>query len=194
MFCIRDVRMEGEKIVMTMETTDVQDLLYVRFLRKAAEFADSFSYRVSAYGKAARREREMAERAPLDRADRSKLLAVFRTIPGARADRLRTFRGILAAQGRPATATTVVSLLTLARAEEREEQAGQIRAAIAAGRSTRDISKAIGIPKSTVDRLRKDAPESPRIDERPARPLPSPGRTERRLTPMAAPIRQEAMA
>jgi hypothetical protein len=115
--------------------------------------------------------RQAAE--PAQRAERARILATYRELPGARAHRLKTLRRILLDQYPRIGYDDVLAVISLAVQEERAFRRSRVKELSCGGLSCRDIGRQLGISPAQASRLsspeKGETREYPRIDD-----LPSP--------------------
>jgi hypothetical protein len=153
----------GIRAVLLMD--DPADLFYLKFIRDAEEFAELFHHKVGIAKKTRDRELERPQRLEEKRIFDSRVLAVFRSLPGSRAKRICETRRFLVEKGEAISYDGVVAAIRNGLDYDRQVKRRRIAELSLQGRSVREISRILGLPPATVDRLKRNARGSPTIDD-----------------------------
>lgn len=159
------------RVVLT--TDDPGFLPALRLLRHISAAADLLHERVDRERRVLCliEGRQAAEPAAI--AERARIVALYRELPGPRAERLKALRSVLKDQYPRIGYDDVLAIISRAVQEERAVRRSRSLELAAAGRSCRYISKYLGISPAQASRLSRpekgDLLKCPRIDD-----LPSP--------------------
>lgn len=144
---------------MTIESDDPQTVLFMRFFREAAAFADSYHYRTKAAQAGHTRALERAPKLAALRDRRARIREMYQELPGSRRDRLKAIRILLGQKGDILSADQLAAELHLANLEHREQMASRVAELAAAGQSLRAIGAALKISFSHARQLLRKALE-----------------------------------
>ncbi len=137
----------------TITLDDPGILPALRFLRRLSDVAETLDRRIDLKRRVLLLTERRAAAEPSVRAERSRLLAVYRELPGPRKERLKALRRILLDKVERITYDGVVSVISLAIAEERTFRTARVRELAGEGRSCREIASALRISPAQVSRL-----------------------------------------
>jgi hypothetical protein len=159
------------RVVLT--TDDPGFLPTLRLLRHISSAAYLLDERIDRERRILRLTDARLEAAPAQRAERARILATYRELPGPRAKRLKLLRSILKDQYPRIGYDDVLAVISLGVSEERAVRRSRSRELAAGGRSAREIGSILHISKAQAARLsvprRGELPGCPTIDD-----LPSP--------------------
>jgi hypothetical protein len=163
------VRISQGNYRVILTTDDPGFLPALRLLRHISAAADLLEQRID-------RERRVLcliegrqAAAPAQRAERARILATYRELPGPRAERLKLLRSVLKDQYPRIGYDDVLTVIHLSITEERAVRRSRSRELAAAGRSCREIAAALSISPAQASRLshpeKGEALKCPRIDD-----------------------------
>jgi hypothetical protein len=163
MFRVIKYRNVSGKIQATIETDDQTMADFLRFFGSINKFVDLFHYRMRSaksfdlYQKTAPHKMALVRKAQAEQLDR------FRSMPGTRIERMRTLKEIRVSNGERVTLDQIDSELRHAKKNEIDILLNNIKDMCDKGKSLRDISTSLNLPKSTVSRYLKKLrpPETP---------------------------------
>lgn len=167
MFRFVDVAAHDSRIRILIETdaSDPESLQMICLLKKILDAAQVARAKLKSFRfqQAADARRPALQAASKEQ--RARVLALYRSIPGRRRERLRSLRKLLIAQGHNVTYDGTVAWIRLALEDERQFRAVRIRELAKEGHSDRKIGRTLGLPSSTVSRLKRNAAGAPTIDD-----------------------------
>lgn len=166
---------QGEyRVVIT--TDDPGFLPALRLIRHVSHTAEQLHERVDRERRVLELTDARQEAAPAQRAERARILALYRELPGYRGERLKALRRILLDQYRRIGYDDVLTVISLAVREERAARRARVMELATAGRSCREIASQLGISPAQASRLsgprRVDARGCPTIDDLPSGAYP----------------------
>jgi len=167
----------SQGIYRVILTTDDPGILpALRLLRGVAALAEKLDRRIDQERRVLRLLDDRQASAPEARAERAKLLAIYRELPGSRGARIKQLRRILLDTYERITYDDVLALISRATAEERISRSARAAELAAGGSSCREIGAILRISPAQAARLAHPEPQGngdalkcPRIDD-----LPSP--------------------
>lgn len=176
MFLIREFhRLEPGRYSVTLETDDPGFLPGLRLIRNLAVAAERLQTRVDRERRVLHLLDKIHAAEPENRAERARLLAIFRELPGSRGDRLKALRRILADQYGRCAYDDARAIVSRATKERRGDLHARARELAAAGASCRAIGSQLEISHAQAARFSHPCapPENgellkcPRIDDLP---------------------------
>jgi len=155
-------------------TTDDPGLLpALRFLRGVSFLAERLDRRIDHERRVLHLIDAATAAEPEARAERGRILALYRTLPGPRKERLKTLRGVLKDQYPWIGYDDVLAVISLGVSEERTARRSRSVQLAGEGMPCREIAKRLGISPAQASRLsaprKANLARGPRIDD-----LPSP--------------------
>ena len=168
MFRIVKYRNDSGKILMTIETDDQMGADFCRFFGTINKFVDLFNYRVRSAKNFDLYQKTAPHKLALLKKEFAEQLERFRSMPGTRIDRIRILKEIRVSNGEQVTLDRIEAEIRRAIQYEKEEILQKIKKLSDSGKSTKEISIQLGIPKSTIVRyLKKLRPrKTPQRDSR----------------------------
>lgn len=163
MFKIIKYRNDSGKILMTIETDDQMAADFCRFFGTVNKFVDLFNYRIRSAKSFDLYQKTEPHKMALLKKEFAEQLTRFREMPGTRIQRMRILKEIRESNGERVTLDQIDVEIRKAKEFEMEDRLRKIKGFLDAGKSMNDISKTLGLPKSTVARLikRLRPPETP---------------------------------
>ena len=163
MFRIVKYRNNSGKILMTIETDDQMAADFCRFFGTINKFVDLFNYRVRSAKSFDLYQKTAPHKMALLKKEFAEQLKRFRSMPGTRIERMRTLKEIRGSNGEQVPLDRIEAEIRRAIQYEKEEILQKIKKLTDSGKSTKEISIQLGIPKSTVVRYLKKLrpPENP---------------------------------
>jgi hypothetical protein len=174
MFKILDFHRKDGKIRMVIETDDSSSVLFFQFISDIQKFIETYYFlqRSASQIDLSQKNRPLKlEQASLAR---RKQLQLFRELEGSRYQRLRVLKELRAIHGENVTIDRLSAQIQYAIEEEKVHLIDKVNELSKKGYSSQQISKEIGIPKSTVSRYLKLASPTPKkkVSPLPSRVLP----------------------
>jgi len=174
MFKILDFQRKDGKIRMIIETDDSSTVLFFRFFSDIQKFIETYYFlqRSASQIELSQKNRPLKlEQASLAR---RKQLQLFRELEGSRYQRFCVLKELRAIQGENVTIDRISAQIQYAMEEEKVQLIDNVHQLFQKGYSSQQISKEIGIPKSTVSRYLKLTPHTPnkKVSPIPSRVLP----------------------
>ena len=166
---------QGEyQAVITLDDPGMLPML--RFLRRVSDVAETLHLRIEHERRVLRLTDERKALEPEVRAERAKLLAIYRELPGPRAARVKQLRRIIRDREVRITYDGVVSLISRAIADERTFRRSRVLELAGEGLTCRAIASRLCISPAQASRLSgprsADAPGCPTIDDLTTRTYP----------------------
>ena len=174
MFKILDFHRKDGKIRMFIETDDSSSVLFFRFFSDIQKFIETYYFLQRSASQIDLSQKNRPVKLEQASLVRRKQLQLFRELEGSRYQRLRQLKELRAIQGENVTIDRISTQIQLAIEEEKTQLIDNINQLSQKGYSSQQISKEIGIPKSTVSRYLKLAPPTPKkkVSPIPSRVLP----------------------
>ena len=163
MFKIIKYRNHSGKIQMTIETDDQMAADFCRFFGTINKFVDLFNFRVRSAKSFDLYQKTAPHKLALLKKEFAEQLARFRNMPGTRIERMRILKEIRVSNGEQVPLDRIEAEIKRAIQYEKEEILQKIKKLTDSGKSTKEISITLGMPKSTVVRYLKKLrpPENP---------------------------------
>ena len=175
MFKILDFHRKDGKIRMVIETDDSSSVLFFRFFSDIQKFIDTYYFLQRSASQIDLSQKNRPVKLEQASLARRKQLKLFRELEGTRYQRLRVLKELQASQGENVTIDRISTQIQLAMEEERAQLLDNVHHLSKKGYSSQQISKEIGIPKSTVSRYLKLSPSptpKKKVSPIPSRVLP----------------------
>ena len=163
MFRVIKYRNVSGKIQATIETDDQSVADFIRFFGSVNKFVDLFHYRMRSAKSFDLYKKTAPHKLALLKKEFAEQLARFRSMPGTRIERMRTLKEIRVSNGEQVPLDRIGAEIRRAIQYEKEEILQKIKKLTDSGKSTKEISIQLCIPKSTVVRYLKKLrpPENP---------------------------------
>jgi Homeodomain-like domain len=155
MFRVIKYRNVSGKIQATIETDDQTVADFIRFFGSINKFVDLFHYRMRSAKSFNLYQKTASHKLALLKKEFAEQLARFRSMPGTRIERMRTLKEIRVSNGEQVPLDRIEAEIRRAIQYEKEEILQKIKKLTDSGKSTKEISIQLGIPKSTVVRYLK---------------------------------------
>lgn len=178
MFRIVKYRNDSGKILMTIETDDQMAADFCRFFGTINKFVDLFNYRIRSAKSFDLYQKTAPHKMALLKKEFAEQLKRFRCMPGTRIERMRILKEIRVSNGEQVPLDRIEAEIKRAIQHEKEDNLAKIKKLSDSGKSSKEISIHLGIPKSTVVRYLKKLtpPENPpEEDSRPENVVPLKG-------------------
>ncbi len=137
----------------TITLDDPGILPALRFLRRVSDVAERLHRRIDQERRVLELTDRRREQEPQARAERARILALYRELPGPRSARLKALRRILLDQYARIGYDGVVSVISMAIAEERTFRTARVRDLAGEGLTCREIATRLRISPAQVSRL-----------------------------------------
>jgi hypothetical protein len=134
----------------------------IRFLRSASAFAETLHSRIDLERRVLELTDRRREAAPAQRAERARILALYRTLPGPRKERLKTLRSVLKDQYPRIGYDDVRALISLGVADERAFRRTRAAQLAGEGLSCRQVAERLMISPAQAFRLQSPQRAKPR--------------------------------
>ena len=163
MFRVIKYRNVSGKIQATIETDDQTVADFIRFFGSINKFVDLFHYRMRGAKSFDLYQKTAPHKLALLKKEFAEQLARFRSMPGTRNERMRILKEIRVSNGEQVPLDRIEAEIRRAIQYEKEENLSKIRKLSDSGKSAKEISIHMGMPKSTVVRYLKKLrpPETP---------------------------------
>jgi hypothetical protein len=163
MFRVIKYRNVSGKIQATIETDDQTVGDFIRFFGSINKFVDLFHYRMRSAKSFDLYQKTAPHKLALLKKEFAEQLERFRNMPGTRIERMRTLNEIRVSNGEQVPLDRIEAEIRRAIQYEKEEILAKIKKLSDSGKSSKDISILMRMPKSTVVRYLKKLrpPENP---------------------------------
>jgi len=163
MFRVIKYRNVSGKIQATIETDDQTVGDFIRFFGSINKFVDLFHYRMRSAKSLDLYQKTAPHKLALLKKEFAEQLERFRSMPGTRIERMRILKEIRVSNGEQVPLDRIEAEIRRAIQYEKEDNLQKIMKLSDSGKSSKDISITLGIPKSTVVRYLKKLrpPETP---------------------------------
>lgn len=163
MFRVIKYRNVSGKIQATIETDDQTVGDFIRFFGSINKFLDLFTYRMRSAKSFDLYQKTAPHKLALLKKEFADQLARFRSMPGTRIERMRTLKEIRVSNGEQVPLDRIEAEIKRAIQYEKEGNLIKIKKLSDSGKSSKEISILMGMPKSTVVRYLKKLrpPENP---------------------------------
>jgi len=163
MFRVIKYRNVSGKIQATIETDDQTVADFIRFFGSINKFVDLFHYRMRSAKSFDLYQKTAPHKMALLKKEFAEQLERFRSMPGTRIERMRTLKEIRVSNGEQVPLDRIEAEIRRAIQYEKEDNLAKIKKLSDSGKSSKEISIDLGIPKSTVVRYLKKLrpPENP---------------------------------
>ena len=160
---------------MVIETDDSSSVLFFRFFSDIQKFIETYYFLQRSASQIDLSQKNRPVKLEQASLARRKQLQLFRELEGSRYKRLRVLKELRAIKGENVTIDRISTQIQLAMEEERAQLLDNVHHLSKKGYSSQQISKEIGIPKSTVSRYLKLSPSptpKKKVSPIPSRVLP----------------------
>jgi DNA-binding MarR family transcriptional regulator len=163
MFRVIKYRNVSGKIQATIETDDQTVGDFIRFFGSINKFVDLFTYRIRSAKSFDLYQKTAPHKMALLKKEFAEQLARFRSMPGTRIERMRILKEIRVSNGEQVPLDRIEAEIRRAIQYEKEDNLQKIKKLSDSGKSSKEISIHLGMPKSTVVRYLKKLtpPENP---------------------------------
>ena len=174
MFKILDFHRKDGKIRMVIETDDSSSVLFFRFFSDIQKFIDTYYFLQRSASQIDLSQKNRPLKLEQESLARRKQLQLVRELKGTRCERLRKLKELQAIKGENVTIDRISAQIQYVMDEEKVQLIDNVHKLSRKGYPTKQISKEMGIPKSTVSRYLKLSPSVPKkkASSLPSRVLP----------------------
>ena len=155
MFKITDFHRVDEKIRMVIETDDPSSVLFFQFFSDIQKFIEMYHFKLRSASQIDLYQKNKPARMAQVNQFYAEQLTTFRKLKGTRLERFRLIKVLRESNGDEVTLDRIMAEIKIAIENEQNEKLRKVYQLSNKGYSLNQISKKMGIPKSTISRYCK---------------------------------------